>query len=121
MNRTIVGKPADQAELKNLSEAIKDWIETGEDQYKYKFESALFIKSLKSYLYDNEMISNKDFKMTINKKDKEFTITRNIKVQKVEDKTEAKPELLKLKMKKKFQVKKRKRLLRRRQNNNLIK
>lgn len=85
--RTILGSTEDQQKLNEFGNVIKDWIETGEDECKHNFESLLFIRSLNAFLRENEIINLKDFKVNVNKKQKELTITRVTKVQKTDQDT----------------------------------
>ena len=90
--KCIMAKPVDGDDvLKNNAELVKDWIATGEDQYKAKFDSVIHVRCLNNYLKDNEIVNLKDYKMSVNKKEKEITITRNAKVQKVETDATVKP------------------------------
>ena len=75
----------DEELLKNDADVIKEWITTGEDEYKAKFDSLIHVRCLNNYLKDHEIINLKDYKMAVNKKEKQITITRNAKVQKVSE------------------------------------
>lgn len=83
--RTVLGSKADQEKLKTETESVKEWMESGEDEYKAKFGSYLFLRSLFNYLKDNEVVNFKDYTTKTNKKTVELIITKNKKVQKKED------------------------------------
>lgn len=81
--RLVMGndiKENQEEALKKEAEAVKEWITTGEDEHKAKFDSLIFVRCLNDYLKDNEIVSLKDYKMSIDKNKKEITITRNAKV-----------------------------------------
>ena len=56
--------------MKKEAEVVKEWIATGDDEHKAKFDSLIFVRCLNNYLKDNEIISLKDFKMSVDKKKK---------------------------------------------------
>ena len=83
--RTILGSKADHEKLKTETASVKEWMESGDDEYKVKFESYLFLRSLFNYLKDNEIVNFKDYTTKTNKKTVELIITKNKKVQKKEE------------------------------------